>query len=503
MATLSNLNQNKEDKKTDLSLGGGAASTPTAGGMAKGPASSGKFTNVQSYVGANQNAGQRLAGMIGNRLNTQVTQAENKAKNVSAYGNKVDEETARLNEGTAFQQRIKEDPITITSNTDERERFRKLFNQQDISQQQQQEFGTLANEASTNLQNVGQKVGNLATETGRFSLLRDALGRPSYTTGQQRLDQALFQIGGAPQLANIQKDTSGRVLSTQNQLGQDTSNLTGKIAANAALTGQVASDLRNTLTSEDAAFTAAQTAEAQQLIQDRTAKNAAINTFLSQGVEALNPEQRKFIEEQLKAGNLGFDSRTYNVDASKFKQLGDVANLSAQNVIDQQELDRYNALLNLAERTDAAYTQVGDRGRDAAIKGQELGEAIRAARTGLENRFNQEELRRQGYWNYSSTGGGGGTYGYDAYQNLGSLLRDIEAGRNATVNAQYHRGSTGPIQFAVDRGSGASLVGGVDATEAAQLAGENLWRAFQDRLEQEGYNKTLGNVSPSGNYGVR
>lgn len=64
------------------------------------------------------------------------------------------------------------------------------------------------------------QASDTATEQGRYNLLRESLGRPGYTSGEQRLDQLLVQSEGQGTLRNLKKEAAERAAGLMSQYEQ-------------------------------------------------------------------------------------------------------------------------------------------------------------------------------------------------------------------------------------------------------------------------------------------
>jgi len=233
-----------------LQVGGVQGAVGGAGGampaQQKGT-SSGRFTNLQNYLKANQ------PGQFGQNLSSKVQQ---KAEDVTS---KIDKERQEFQQKTQqslqpfqgseqFVQSALQDPTK--------------FVQQD--QQGLQRFDTIRSgvyQGPKELQNAGQlqaqtqNVQNLsklgATEGGRFNLLRTMFNKPTYTRGQQTLDNLILQGGPTQGLQSLRRISAeaGRDLSTATQQAlAEGQKATGEV-------GQAADLLRKSLTGSETDFT--------------------------------------------------------------------------------------------------------------------------------------------------------------------------------------------------------------------------------------------------------
>lgn len=82
---------------------GQSASTPATQGIQQQPASSGRFTNIQSYLGANANAGKQIGQAVGSGVNADIGQQQASTdKQTQAFRNAVDASKNNANAAQNF-----------------------------------------------------------------------------------------------------------------------------------------------------------------------------------------------------------------------------------------------------------------------------------------------------------------------------------------------------------------------------------------------------------------
>lgn len=228
MATV--LNDKKEDENVlspPQTAGGSvapapaAAPTPSASPTSSAAANrggSGRFVNIQKYIEANKpKSGQQgLGEQIGQKLGTQAQDIRAGIESAkSKFGQELAPEQQRLAQagqtiGGALQT-AQQNPSQLSQN--QLDQFKQLregyvggpteFNSSGLQQQQ----------AALN-----QKAQNTQTEQGRFGLLRDYFGQPTYSRGQQRLDQLLLQSSPGS-LRNLQQTAQQQSGGVEQALG--------------------------------------------------------------------------------------------------------------------------------------------------------------------------------------------------------------------------------------------------------------------------------------------
>lgn len=208
--------------------------TPVGGNAAPSPSSSGQFTNLQKYISANQGAGQNMANAIGNKTQNQANNVNNEINQGNTMiGSQLDAEKNRIAQSSGFAQQVGTDPTQLTSDPNKLAAFQQLYsganNGQNIQNAAQGAFGNAATDIS-NLQNTAAQAG---TEQGRFGLLQQTLGRPTYSSGQQGLDQLLMQSGGG----------NNTLTQLQQKLGQQANLANTNLNADQSAIGQALSGI--------------------------------------------------------------------------------------------------------------------------------------------------------------------------------------------------------------------------------------------------------------------
>jgi hypothetical protein len=377
--------------------GGGAApgaSAPMTGQQQK-PASSGTFTNVRQFVEANRGAGSKIADKATSNIAQNVRQASGQVGQVSALGSDVQQEEQRIGRADQVKQAIQSNPLTLTQDENEFRQARQLIAGQTAAEQQRQMLQERAGAAAQALQGAQQQVQGLGTEAGRFGLLRKAVGGPSYSQGQQRLDQLLFQTEGARQIGQTQRELGSELVrqaQTKEQLEQE---LTNRIGQYQALAGQKAQELAGELGSEQSKVVESTEQRRQRLIEERARQNQLLEQFFLGTIDnkRLKDVDRDFLQSA--TGDL-LGKRTYGLlkdgGFRDFVQQGNV-NLSAKDAIDQESFARYKALADLAAlgESERAFTKAGDAGPDSGIKRDFLASEIARREDEIRRALNRQE----------------------------------------------------------------------------------------------------------------
>lgn len=373
MAVVSNTNQNDEQGQetaqngngttvaptvsaTPGSSGGGSAapSTGSGGGDSQGSkvnsppsaqagTNSGNFTNLKSYLSANQgfNGGNGLTGTINDNLTGQAQTVNSNINNASNAFNTQSQNA--VNPVAANYQNFE----SGTGNGSDLNAIQNYAsNAQNVANTQGVENATYTGPKSLNdltganngqalqsqVSNYNGLVNNTNNEAGRFSLLQNMFGNTGYNQGQQTLDNAFINpqaLGGARASANNLNDAysqasagattaaqnnantiQGYANNTKNQLNGTTqalgTNLQGQLTT---LQGQQGTDYTN----------------AENAINSGTIGQALANTLgLTNGQDIYNTNVGSYLTPaQLTAQN--------TTTADQYKQIGALQSLLGQN----------------------------------------------------------------------------------------------------------------------------------------------------------------------------
>lgn len=495
-----------------------AASAPMTGQQQK-PASSG-FTNVRQFVEANRGAGSKIADKATSNIAQNVRQASGKVGDVSALGSQVQQEEQRIGRADQVKQAIQSNPLTLTQDENEFGQARQLITGQTAAEQQRQMLQERGQAAAQALQGAQQQVQGLGTESGRFGLLRKAVGGPSYSQGQQRLDQLLFQTEGARQIGQTQRQLGSELsqqVQTKEQLEQELGNRIGQYQT---LAGQKAQELSGELGTQKQGISQATAAERERLVEERARENEVLERIFRGDITGLSSADQAAVD---KLGQDVLGMRTFNLLSGEkykdYRQLGRT-DLSNQDVINQETFNRYKALADLAglDESARAFTRVGDAGPGAAILRDRLEQDVAAREQAILNQLNRQATE-------SATGyQSAGRLNVEALSsaNLQNLLRQFEGTGSANYNNRV-----GTVRDAVYGMTGTPYVAGgelrVDPigprgnmdfggprfisiqdtyNAASSQAQQRLLNNLLAELNREGYNQTLGGVTNTNTRGI-
>lgn len=384
MATVAQFNQ---DPNNPQQGGGGqvlnstGSSGDTSGGAGGAPqtpynaprAQLGGGTNIQQYLQANQGAGQKLASTIqgsvqnqANKIDQNVNTSQNQLQNAYQPLQQTEEQGQQTIQ-TAFQDPQKllnayqasQNQASNQALTADQQQALQQYNQfQSYNNpnaggglnSQISNYGNQASQAQANLQaqqqNLQQQANSAATESGRFGLLRNAIGQPNYSTGQQSLD-ALF-LQAQPGVANQLKQNLTGVADQTGQniqgMGADTAS---KIAALQSLSGQNQQFLQNQFGSGLSDIAQNVGNEYAGLQTSAPAQQAAITQAF---------QNNQFTPDQLSKLGLTANMQTWGLNPQQLMAAGGLSNntlLAADQggnaqAATPEEFARYNALNQLA-----------------------------------------------------------------------------------------------------------------------------------------------------------
>ena len=193
-----------------------ASSAPNqAQGQAQPQGKSGAYANLNDYLNANSDQANQMVSQITQPIATAGDQAKSSVDSATnAFNTSVDSSSAPSNASDLINQAAT-DPSAFVSNANNVSQFKAMQNPYAGPTDITQSAGY--NTAQSNINNVNQQLQNTGTEAGRFTLLQNQYANPTYSNGQQSLDQMLLE--NAP-------TTTQSFQNLQNQYGDLTNYLT-------------------------------------------------------------------------------------------------------------------------------------------------------------------------------------------------------------------------------------------------------------------------------------
>ena len=353
MATV--LSPNKDDNEEQgnqpaptmggaapVSVSGTTGGTPATTQGASKPTTSGRFTNLSDYLKANQpgqgqqSLGEKMAGKIqdqGSQFGKSIKTEEEKTAEGIQAAMQPTQQTSQ------YIQKVQEDPTQLYKGNKVDTGFQQLRDFTYGGPQQLQNQAQL----QSGVQGVQQLAQQGGTEAGRFQSLRQMFGNPNYSTGQQRMDQLLLQgnQGDLQKLAGTQK--IGAQLGQQLQGAQAGTQQAIQGAMGQAQQTQGA--IRGAL---EAGATGINTQLGQEAATTQAQRQAAFDAE-KENLGKMNLSDADLTSLGLSRGQRLYGQGAEQLNLGQYALQGQAA--TAQNVANEQEIAKINALKNLAGGT--------------------------------------------------------------------------------------------------------------------------------------------------------
>lgn len=302
------------------------------------PSTSGSFTNLKSYLNAN-NGGQQFTQQINNNLNQQGQQIQSNVNNASQQFNQQAQQVVNpvQQNYNNFQQNggATGDANAITSyakaNNDNASSIRNLENASYTGPKSLNDLSGQNNGAAlqSNIQNYSTLANNAQTEPGRFSLLQNMFGGQGYNQGQQTLDNLFID----PSKLTASRASANQA---QNAYTQAANNATNQ-AQN--YQNQLQGYAQGTVSGLGNAVNNQYQNVQNETQQDIANQQNAVNNFLS------NYKAGKINQADATALGINNGDATYNLDPTQYITQGTTP--TAQAVASQQDYANFAALQGL------------------------------------------------------------------------------------------------------------------------------------------------------------
>lgn len=406
MAVINNFgNSQSEDQEQQqnninkpVTIGGSMEPTPIAGQskpsaaptIQGAPTSSGRFTNLQSYLNANKDFNKDKGGLAGQISSDMSNKASNIQQNFQQDQQKFQQD-ANAGRNIFNQDNVNTALAAPQAQTQsDVSNFQKMLSGEYAGPQSLNPSQDYASQASQFQSNA-----NLAqTEPGRFSLLKNMFQTPSYNRGQQKLDNLILQSN--PEQAQTLGQVQGLATNLNNTIDtgmKDASNLVNQYKTEAQNT-QTAT--KNALTG---AFNDFDTA-AQGNLDNYNQKIANLQMNLAHGYA---PDQETLT--RLGLGQLinmpAFGSTgPYQVNPINYIQFNPNANKAA--AISTSDLQKLNALSKLAGTSDVAK-DIRDYYSNNQLAGSLVNNPYTVDTQGLKNALTNADLAFSNDWSSISS----------------------------------------------------------------------------------------------------
>lgn len=381
MAVVYNQNQ-KQDKDQEQTQGQqmtGGVNSPQGAPIGQAPApqrqGSGRFSNIQKYLGANQNAGQQLAGTVGSRFTKQNTPLIQKQQDQTTQLNQgIQQGRQGVQQGQGFVQTLQNvgQDIKAQTGADKYQPNQQVasigqFTQSpDFNRFQQIQRGQGVDEGLLNIRQQAAQSANqdfinqnqqnmnmLGSEQGRSDILRKNFSaNPMYTQGQNRLDSLFLTRGGL----NPLRQQLGGELQTGRNVNQ---NLQGTLTDINTLRSQEQGLMGNIDTTSKA--------NEQSYLDMLSSYVPKINELRGQEYTGLSDRYGNMATKNLQAGNMIDKSAPMDKDGNPILQKATPGSPGAR--LSADDLKKLNLTQNMATFDVFDKTKLDDvamRGRDAA-----------------------------------------------------------------------------------------------------------------------------------------
>jgi len=495
--------------------------SPTGQSPQAKPQGSGRFTNLQKYIQANQGAGEQIAGSIGKGVREEIGKEEREAgEYYKNLGSAISGANKVAKEGHKYQQTLKEIGENVAAGghkegggTVAKQREGQNFGLQDFAtdtgfkQFQNIQAGRgidedllklrqqqAARESGQYLDTAQQAQESLGSQGGRFNLLRQTFGgaaRPGYTTGQQRLDQALLSKSG---LGDLRGQVAGDVRSAT-EANRQAMQGAGEVGRLENLEQGLVSRIAKQNTDNELAYKQM----LESYIDPTNVERQADWDSLQNSMKAYDtswkgkiPLSRGLNQGQLRRLGIEGQRASYNVmddlTADKIAEKGLMAaraeDQGYKDVANVDDVTRYAALAKIMGRSDAQrddYLGEANTLGDAWTAGtgdRSLSDMLDTAQTTWDKNLNETTIDGSG-----ARHGGRNLFGARAL---------AHATATGTAKDLLARGESGLTTSATGSVSGGK---GVAATADAK---KQAMQRFQQWLNEQGYGNTIGQAPSTG-----
>lgn len=477
---------------------GGTGTGPSAATnyAQKKPQGSGRFTNIKQYLGANVGAQKQLTGRVGSNINKAIQQKQEQA---AEYGKKLGEAVTKSKEslgagkqylgqlkqiGQSFEGGQGPAGITALSQDPKFSQYQQIAEGGGVSEDALKKLaGGYYGGAQSYAKGAQQAAKQIGTESGRFELLRKALGgdvNPQYSLGQQRLDQ-LF-LSGDP-LRELQQETAMKAKAAR-QLASE-ADVSGRQATDLARAEQSLMEGIDEQASENIGLYGDYMQDLVSGAQEKQLEGQRLRDALASG-EALTKEQ--FAELGMDPGQLSL-----GVDLSKYVDL-DLAPVTEARLMDADRLAQYQALEKMAGIKDGKYEDMSgvDLYEDPEVRKQAMQDAIQQKSAELQTAYKtygQDPFsgllsgQLHGDVEHYITGAGSkpGQWGYDHYKEL----RDTALAARSLKEKGFDPAMVKQLVDSFESGLGAGKYGALDTAE--EQAQYKAYQQLKDFLKQGKY----------------
>lgn len=335
--------------------GSGAGSSAQAGASAPKPSTSGSWTNLNSYLGANSDQATQLGTQIAGSVNQKGQQAQTDISNLGTnFGQAVNQNVVAQNEDATNKAITDASGLTAgqTLNADDQQAFNTQANASYGGPTDVTTFNGY-NQAQQDVNTAAQAANATKTEAGRGTLLQDQFKDTSkygYSQGESNLDQLLLQNSKGAQdalapVANNWSNLDGALNTTvtsganQAQQAAQTDQTTSAAAKNAL--SSATSNFQNNLTGG---------------LTDLQTQNQNLWSSLQAAVNSgqITPEEAQSLGFQTSDNNPD-SSHNYLAPAALGKYFSQAANPTLSSFANADQYAQAAALAQLAGQSDSSF----------------------------------------------------------------------------------------------------------------------------------------------------
>lgn len=363
--------------------------------------SSGRFQNLQSYLTANSgyNNGQGLAGQMGSTLSGKEQADQNAttqgAQSTTDAANQAAAQYDPTTTGNYLSQTFA-DPTKVASDPTAMAQWNNYYNGT---------YAPTAFDASGSLQNQNnqfqQTAGMTNSESGRMGLLQNLYGTPSYSGGQQNLDNLLLQSqpGQLGQLqstaGNLSNQLGNAYTAGQTQAGNAITAGQG-LAANASaatqagLTGDISSEqaaLQQKAADMNTQRTGQYNTDMQQMQSNQLSPDLMSQLGLTAGTKTYNLDPSSFLTQNATQAGVGNVSTA--ADAAKFAALAQLSGQDPSGTLGQFATPAAQPMSSVYNFNNAGFNQA----QQAAASAYQTAYNAPIARTGSAGTYTLPQLQ--------------------------------------------------------------------------------------------------------------
>lgn len=538
MAVLAQNNQNQQDNQNQPM---GAAPTPAATPSAPSaspmqqsapqPKGSGRFTNIQKYIGANQGAGERLAGGVSRKVESQVNPKAQQAQSQNEQiRQSVQSAQGTLGQGQQLRSQVEKqdfDAQGFAAQEPNVQQFTQFRTGQAIDEQGLQTQAQAAQQAAMQAQQTVQGLNQqLGTEQGRQQLLKQTFS-PSrnYSIGQQRLDN-LFLQKAAPQLQGLQQNLSAQQ-QTLGNLGTEAEQKQAAIRELAAQEQDLSQGLTSAIGAREQDVVGAAEARQQEVNNARIAQQEAARQQFQNLAEGRAVNKDFLQNVGLQSGQSLFNVLKEQGNIDDYIKFNPALLQGANQLASQEQRQKYDAISRLAglgqdqrrigleDRTQKAVDFTGTLGQRATEAEKQFQDMI--AKTQVYGAPTMEQAKQIGLQAPTSimsqqeyNNRYGGTIGLTPYAHYSAVANSM-ARNYATQRALQERaeanlgdivksiGDLGPGQLRADNqalidrinqtamGAKQATTGNFVTDKAREVARSQIQQDVLKRLAESGY----------------